>query len=116
MNIVSYHLAPSGWTHEDPNLFTADGSYGPGWSCFRIREKADGRRLIHDGLIIRDGLHDMKVYDRLPLDPYLIAAVTPADLDPDRTVAAWTPRSFCQAALEYYSREVGEPVAYEHWC
>ena len=43
MNNMIYHVAPPGWAHEDPNPFTADGSYGPQWSCFRIREEDDGR-------------------------------------------------------------------------
>ncbi|MHB9027034.1 MAG: hypothetical protein ACYC7E_23100 [Armatimonadota bacterium] len=279
MNNIIYHIAPFGWTHEDPNPFTADGSYGPGWSCFRVRDEDawgvnrrwpnglfafvvgrnwphdlasgvadfiryesihgrqciigvpedmgrafveralaetpnwsvvrpddpkwlvhsttaqgwaaiqacielrsqarlrwegvampnlggdwlgepadyadyiilatagamapefvvasrnanrlhtepdtpytpgarlffDGHRLIRDGLIVRDGLHGAKVHDHLPLDPYLVAAVTPADLDPEGEVTAWTPKSFCLAALEYFSTVVEEPVPYEHW-
>jgi len=284
MTNIIYHIAPPGWTHEDPNPFTADGSYGPGWSCFRIREEEDnrgvnrrwenglyayvvgrnwrkdgrglaidladflryesmhgrqsiismpaemdaqvfveqtlaetpewsvvrsydpkwlihstsasnweairacgelrslarlrmekvsaggigfehfgepddyteyimlakpgvmspefvvasqqagriitepdtpympgarlffdGHRLIRDGLIVRDGLHMAKVFDHLPLDPYLVAAVTPADLDSEGEVATWTPKTFCLAALEYFSTIVGESVPYEHW-
>jgi hypothetical protein len=280
MHAVTYHIAPPSWTHEDPNPFTADGSYGPGWSCFRIREETDsrgwngrgtnglfayvvgrgwkrnlaadladfiryesiygrqciisvpadmgctfveralaetpdwsvvrpddpkwlvhsttvqgwaaiqacgelraqarlrregvvmpnlggdwlgepadyadyiilatagamapefvvasrnanrlhtepdtpytpgarlffdGHQMIRDGLIVRDGLHGAKVYDHLPLDPYLVAAVTSHDLDPEGEVTAWTPKSFCLAALEYFSSVVGEPVPYEHW-
>jgi len=87
-----------------------DTPYTPGARLF-----FDGHRLIRDGLIVRDGLHGAKVHDHLPLTPYLIAAVTPADIDPDGTVTDWTPKSFCFAALEYFARIVGEPVPYEHW-
>lgn len=71
--------------------------------------------MIRDSLIVRDGLHGAKVHDHLPLDPYLVASVTPADLDPEGEIAVWTPKSFCLAALEYFSNVVGEPVPYEHW-
>lgn len=280
MHTVNYLIAPPGWTHEDPNPFTADGAYGPQWSCFRIREDFDGwatnrrwenglyafvvgrgwprdlaadladfiryeslqgrqciislsedmsgtfvdqalaetaawsvvrpddqkwlvhsttaqgwaaiqacgelraqarlrreglampnlggdwlgepayyadyiilanagamapefvvasrnanrmitepntpytpgarlffngHRLIRDGLIVRDGLHGAKVLDHLSLDPYLVASVTPADLDPEGEITAWTPKSFCLAALEYFSTVIRARVPYEHW-
>jgi len=87
-----------------------DTPYTPGARLF-----FDGHRLIRDGLIVRDGLHGAKVHDHLPFEPYLVAAVTPADMDPKGEITAWTPKSFCLAALEYFSLVVGEPVPYEHW-
>lgn len=36
-----YHVAPLGWTPESPNPFTPDGSYGPAWSCFVLRDEDD---------------------------------------------------------------------------
>ncbi|MCE5324180.1 hypothetical protein LLG46_12820 [bacterium] len=86
-----------------------DTPYTPGARLF-----FDGHKLIRDGLIVRDGLH-RKVHDHLPLDPYLAASVTPADLDPERMVSIWTPESFCLAALEHFSDIVDETVSYEHW-
>lgn len=88
-----------------------DTPYVPGARLF-----FDGHRMIRDGLVVRDGRHEAKVLDHLPLDPYLIASVTPADLDPEGRVAVWTPKTFCFAALKYFSNIVGEPVPYEHWC
>ena len=55
------------------------------------------------------------MYDHLSLDPYLVASITPADLDPENNVATWTPKSFCMAALDRFSGVVDEPVPYEHW-
>ncbi len=91
-------------------LTQPDTPYTPGARLF-----FDGHRMIADGLVVRDGLHGAKVSDHLPLEPYLLAAVTPADLDPEGTVTAWTPRTFCLGALAYFSGIVGEPVPYEHW-
>ena len=71
--------------------------------------------MIRDGLIVRDCLHGAKVHDHLPLDPYLVASITPDDLNAERNVTVWTPKSFCMAALEHFSAIVGEPVPYEHW-
>ncbi|MHB9132380.1 MAG: hypothetical protein ACYDBB_15015 [Armatimonadota bacterium] len=87
-----------------------DTPYTPGARLF-----FDGHRLIREGLIVRDGLHEAKVHDYLPLDPYLIASVTPADLDPEGEITVWTPKSFCLAALDYFSGIIGESVPYEHW-
>ena len=88
-----------------------DTPYEPGARLF-----FNGRQMIQDGLIVRDGLHEAKVHDHLPLEPYLVASVTKTDLDPEGKVAVWTPRTFCLTALEYFSNIVGEPVPYEHWC
>ena len=97
--------------HAGTIITQEDTPYEPGARLFFA-----GHRMIRDGLIVRDGLHEAKVYDHLPLDPYLIAGVTTADLDPEGKAATWTPRTFCLAALEYFSNIVGEPVPYEHWC
>jgi len=90
-------------------LTEPDTPYTPGARLF-----FDGPRLIRDGLIVRDGLHGAKVHDHLPLDPYLVAAVTPANLDPRGEITSWTPKSFCLAALEHFSDIVEEPMPYEH--
>jgi hypothetical protein len=87
-----------------------DTPYNPGARLF-----FDGYRMIRDGVIVRDGLHGAKVHDHLPLDLYLVTAVTPADLDPEENFTVWTPKSFCLTALEYFADVVGEPVPYEHW-
>lgn len=67
----------------------------------------DGHGIIRDGLMVRDGIHMHKVRDRLPLKPYLVAAITPADVDPDCKVAEWTPRSFLTRASEFFAERFG---------
>jgi hypothetical protein len=68
-----------------------DATYKPG-----IRLYFDHHRLIRDGLATRDGLHTTKVHHRLPLTPYLLAAVSAADLDPGGRMAPWTLRAFVE--------------------
>ena len=75
--------------------FVSDDSavYRPG-----IRLYLDNHRLIADGLGTRDGLHVIKVYRRLPLVPYLLAAIGVPGIDPENTVGAWTLRTFVDGA------------------
>jgi len=100
--VVASHLS-------DLKIEDRRAPYTPGARLF-----LDAHRLISDGLVVRDGIHVAKVYDHLPLDPYLIAAVTPADIDPKGKITVWTPRTFCLATLKYFSGIVGEVVPYEH--
>jgi hypothetical protein len=65
-------------------------TYQPG-----VRLYFDNHRIIRDGLGVRDGLHVMKVRQRLPLRPYLIAAICAQDLSPNDT---WTLRAFVDQA------------------
>lgn len=37
----SVFIAPQGWDEKQPNPFTSDGSYGPRWSVFRLRDEDD---------------------------------------------------------------------------
>lgn len=73
----------------------ADVPYEPG-----VRLYLDNHRIIRDGLGVRDGLHQIKVHDQLPLAPYLLAAISVADLAP----AAWTPRRFTEEADRCFSQ------------
>ncbi len=66
-----------------------DATYTPG-----VRLYFDHHRMIREGWATRDGLHMVKVYDRLPLEPYLLAAVSVDDLDPSGGMAPWTLRAF----------------------
>lgn len=36
-----FFKAPTGWNENEPNPFTPDGSYGPDWSVFRLRDEDD---------------------------------------------------------------------------
>ncbi|MHB1001038.1 MAG: hypothetical protein ACYC27_17485 [Armatimonadota bacterium] len=67
-----------------------------------VRLYFDCRQIIEDGLAVSDGLHTLKVHDHLPLDPYLVTAISVKDVDPNGEVEVWTPRSFLNAANKYF--------------
>jgi hypothetical protein len=74
-------------------VWSEDAVYEPG-----ARLYLDNHRIIADGLCTRDGLHVAKVHERLPLAPYLLAAITVDDLDPEDVSAEWTPKTFVARA------------------
>jgi hypothetical protein len=65
--------------------------YEPG-----VRIYLDNHRMIHDHRVVRDGLHSCKVHKRLPLSPYILAAIGVNDVDPQKEVNGWTPRLFVE--------------------
>jgi hypothetical protein len=75
-----------------------DAVYEPG-----ARLYFDNHRIITDRLGTRDGLHVMKVHLRLPLTPYLLAAITVDDIDPEGKIAMWTLKTFVEKANLVYS-------------
>ena len=80
------------------DIFTEENTpYTPG-----VRLYVDGHRIIRDGLAVWDGVHFLKVRDRVPLEPYLLAAVTTSDLDLERGASEWTPRTFLDAATAHF--------------
>jgi hypothetical protein len=84
-------------------LITEDDTpYEPG-----VRLYFDGHRIIRDGLAVSDGLHLLKVHDHLPLDPYLVAAITARDLDPTGEVRTWTPWTFLNESNECFFVHIG---------
>lgn len=74
-----------------------DAVYEPG-----ARLYFDNYRIITDSLAIRDGLHVMKVHTQLPLTPYLLAAITVDDVDPESKVVTWTLKTFVEKANEVF--------------
>jgi hypothetical protein len=82
-------------------LLNEDAIYQPG-----ARLYLNNHRIIADGLCTRDGLHGTKVHIQLPLVPYLLAAITVDDLEPEAKVATWTPRTFVERANEAFRSEV----------
>ena len=79
-------------------IFTyEDVPYTPG-----VRLYFDGDRIIDDGLAVYDGVHILKVHDHIPLEPYLVRAVTAATVDSESRVSEWTPRTFLGAADAYF--------------
>ncbi len=89
-------------SQEKGRIFTeADAPYEPG-----VRLYFDNRRIIEGGLGVRDGAHRMKVYNYLPLVPFLVTAVSVGDIDPDGDIAEWTPNSFWRSANSEFFRKV----------
>jgi hypothetical protein len=43
--MLDYVMAPPGWTSDDTNPFSADGSYGSSWSCFSTLGGSEYRHL-----------------------------------------------------------------------
>ena len=80
-----------------------DAIYTPG-----VRIYLDNHRLIRDDIGIRDGLHTIKAKSRLHLSPYMVAAISVADLDSGGAVKQWTPRRFFEAANEHFYRQLPE--------
>jgi hypothetical protein len=74
-----------------------DTVYQPG-----VRLYFDAQRIIQDGLAVRDGLHALKVRDRLPLGPYLVAKIAAADLPPLAAGEQWTTTLFLERANEAF--------------
>jgi hypothetical protein len=83
-----------------------DASYEPG-----VRLYFDGHAIITEGLALRDGRHTLKVHRRLPLRPFLVAAIAAGDVRRPKGKTAWTPRTFTAAANAAFFNvtEDGEP-------
>lgn len=79
----------------DPNI-----NYIPG-----VRLYFDVKKIFAAGLVTRDGLHLVKVKDRLPLQDCLLAAITANDFEAS---IQWTPSLFTQKANElFYTKFIG---------
>ena len=84
-------------------VFTEEHTpYTPG-----VRIYFDAHKIIAAGLAVRDGVHTLKVRDHLPLQPYLVAAATAADIDPQGTVKTWTPRRFLEQTNAWFEEQTG---------
>jgi len=79
-----------------------DAVYRPG-----VRLYFDCHRIVRDGLAVRDGLHEIKVRHSLPLDPYLVLAVSVADVDPAGEAGQWTTSEFLAVANAHFQRHRG---------
>jgi hypothetical protein len=67
-----------------------------------VRLYFDNYCIIHDGLGVRDGLHNIKVHQRLALQPYLLAAVGVSDLQMSDLDHRWTLKAFVEKANEAF--------------
>jgi hypothetical protein len=83
-------------SHQRVTLVTNfDAAYVPG-----ARIYLDAHRMIGGGVVVRDGLHVLKVRHVLELEPYLVDVITAQDLDDGGD--SWTPRRFALAADEAF--------------
>lgn len=78
-----------------------DTEYTPG-----VRLYFDAHLIIQTGLGVRDGVHTLKVRDRLPLEQYLIAKVSTDDLPPLASGQQWTTSEFLKRANEAFKRHL----------
>jgi len=58
----------------------------------------DAHRIIANGLAVRDGVHDLKVRDTLPLEPYLVRTIFAEDVALPPGEPHWTPKNFSAQA------------------
>lgn len=79
----------------DPNV-----PYTPG-----VRLYFDVKKLFADGLVIRDGVHPVKIKDKLPLDGYLLAVISAKEFHDN---IQWTPALFTERANELFYRKYME--------
>lgn len=61
----------------------------------------DMKKIVEDGLAVRDGAH-LKVKDRLPLNPYLIWAATWENVGLESRIS--TPKIFCEIANQEFKK------------
>ncbi len=76
----------------DPNA-----NYTPG-----VRLYFNVRKMFEDRIVTRDGLHLVKVKDKLSIENYLLAAITAKDFPPN---IQWTPTLFTLKANELFYSE-----------
>jgi hypothetical protein len=77
--------------------FDPDAPYIP-----QARMYFDARKIIEDGLAVRDGVHFLKVYDMLSLSDYLLLTVFENNVKLPEGKEYWTPTVFTEAANKYF--------------
>ena len=66
----------------------------------------DARKVIEDGLAVRDGAHVLKVYGALPLEGYLLRTVFASDVTLPTGAEDWTPTLFTEAANTFFFKNL----------
>lgn len=74
-------------------------SYTPG-----VRLYFDVKKMIADRIVVRDGFHILKVKDKLPLNHYLLLAITAEDFPLN---IDWTPTLFTEKANRLFFSIIG---------
>ena len=82
-------------------MLDQNGPYEPG-----VRLYLNNQRIISDGLGTRDGLHLIKVFEQLPLKPYLLAAIGAGEVDPENKIKKWTPLTFMEKTNKVFKNSV----------
>jgi len=72
----------------------------------QARMYLDARKIIGDGLAVRDGVHALKVHDTLPLEGYLLLSVFEKDVALPEGDAHWTPANFTNQADAYFMQNI----------
>ena len=72
-------------------------AYTPG-----VRIYLDHYKMIHDGLVIRDGLHYSKVKNEIDLTKYMVHAV-----EAPQKESGWTSRMFFEYATADFKTHIG---------
>lgn len=88
--------------------FDSNAPYTP-----QVRMYFDAHKIINDGLVIRDGVHHLKVFDTLPLEEYLLLSVFEKDVALPSGEEYWTPASFTKAANNFFLKFMGENKTWE---
>jgi len=81
--------------------FDANIPYQP-----QARMYFDARKIIADGLAVRDGTHTIKVYGALPLEGYLLRTVFAGDVALPTGEEHWTPVLFTEAANVFFFKKL----------
>ncbi|MDF2504911.1 hypothetical protein [Clostridium sp.] len=74
-----------------------DVEYNP-----QVRMYFNARKIIEDGLGVRDGAHVLKIYRSLPLKPYLKKIYFEKDIPYIKGRKSWTPTLFTEEANKWF--------------
>jgi len=92
--VVNSHLR--GQVCYDP-----DAKYRP-----QARMYFDAHKIFADGLAVRDGAHELKVYDALKLSGYLLLTVRAGDAALPDGARYWTPKLFAREADKLFENHM----------
>jgi len=81
--------------------FNPDAEYIP-----QARMYFDTHKIISDGLAVRDGVHSIKILNKIPLHPYLVMVVFGNDILLPKHKSFWTPTLFNEKANEYFNQNL----------
>lgn len=76
-----------------------DCKYQPG-----IRIYLDCHKMIKDKIIYRDGLHMIKVKEKVDLKKYMIDYVSIDNIDTNKKIKIWTPELFARECDDYFKK------------